>query len=232
MNNSKMTILGVSLALTLSLAGPAFASGHNRSDWLQNYYRVPQPDQVVPAVYALSQDGYFEGAGQPAIAIGFLSSVFAQNPDRVGEWMYAFRNLPAAHQRLVAAALWYSGVPAGERELRLAARQAEPGVRAELELLLARGPVAVAQTPVLSDSSLNLQWGAFLATGEPQHIVNALAALGSADSQLSTAVRFALAEKAAAHPRVYEICQSQLDQQPAHVRDQLRAALAEVRVQR
>src|SRR4051812_44163915 len=147
MKNLKTMIFGMGAALVLSSASPAFASETSRNEWLQNYYRAPQPQQVVPAVFALSQEGYFEGAGQPAIAIGFLSSVFAQNPDKVGEWMYAFRNLPIAHQRLVAAALWYSGVPAGERELRLAARNSDPALRAELEALLARGPVTVAQTP-------------------------------------------------------------------------------------
>jgi hypothetical protein len=229
MKNSKLTLLGMGTALVLSFTNPAVASERNWGEWMQNYYKAPQPDQVVTAVYSLSQEGYFEGVGQPATAIGFLSTVFAQNPDRVGAWMRDFRNLPAAHRRLAAAALWYSGVPSGERELRDLARAADPALRAEVEALLAQGPVPVVKTPVLSESSLNLQWGAFLASGEQQHIVNALAALGSAETGLSAAARTSLAQKAAGHSRVYEICQAELSRQPAGVRDQMRTALAGVK---
>jgi len=230
MKNSKMTILGMSLALALSLVAPASAaSTRDWSQWVSNYYQAPQPELLVPAVFALSREGYFEQSGQPATAIGFLSSVFAQNPDKVAGWMTAFKELPASHQRLTAAALWYSGLPGSDRKLRALARQSSPALRAEIEQLLASNVVSVSQTPVLSESSLNLQWGAFLASGQQQHIVNALAALGSNEAGLSSAVRTSLAQKAASHQRVYEICQAQLANQPAGVRDQLRTALAGVR---
>jgi hypothetical protein len=236
MKNHRPLILGVSLLLISLLATPAQAvsarasAARDWSQWLAHYYQVPQSDQIVPAVFALSRSGYFEEPGQPATAIGFLSAVFAQNPDKVADWMAAFRDLPVAHQRLVASALWYSGLPGSDRQLRALARNCSPELRGEFEQLLAQGAKAVRETPVLSESSLNLQWGAFLATGDSQHIVNALAALGSGEPGLSTAARLALAEKAATHPRVYEICQAQLARQPANVRDQMRAALMEVKV--
>lgn len=232
MKNSKIRILGMGVALVLLQMVSATAAERNWNEWMDNYYQTPKPDQVVTAVYSLSAQGAFEETGQPAAAIGFLSAVFAQNPDKVEGWMIAFRNLPTAHRRLVAAAHWYSGLAGGGRELRGLAREADPELQAELAGLLDRRPVAVRDTPVLSESSLNLQWGAFLASGEPQHIVNALAALGSGEPGLSTAARFALAEKAAAHAKVYEICQAQLSRQPANVRDQMQAALAEAKVQR
>lgn len=233
MKTSKIALLGMSLALVLFSAGPVVAApARDWPQWLAHYYQAPQTDQVVPAVFALSRNGYFEEAGQRATAIGFLSAVFAQNPDKVDDWMAAFRDLPAAHQRLVASARWYSGLPGGDRSLRLLAQQSSPAVRSEVEQLLAQGVASVRSTPVRSEASLNLQWGAFVATGESQHILNALAALGSGEPGLSTAARFALAEKAAAHPRVYEICQAQLAQQPADVQNQMRAALADAKMPR
>ena len=232
MKNSKSILAGMSAALVLSFAGPATAAPvRDWPQWLAHYYQAPQVDQVVPAVFALSRSGYFEQVGQPATAIGFLSAVFAQNPDKVDGWMADFRDLPVVHQRLVASALWYSGLPGNERALRVLARSSTPELRAEIEQLLSQGSAPVAATPVRSESSLNLQWGAFLATGDQQHIVNALAALGSGEPGLSRAARLALAEKAAAHPRVYAICQAELARQPAGVRDQMRAALAEMKTQ-
>lgn len=229
MKNSKITLLGMSAALILTFAAPASAAltaPRDWSQWVSHYYQAPQPDLIVPAVFGLSRAGYFEQAGQPSTAIGFLSSVFAQNPDKVDGWMVSFRDLPVSHQRIVASALWYSGLPNNERALQSLARHSTPEARAMIKALIAQGATDLRKTPVRSESSLNLQWGAFLASGEQQHIVNALAALGSREPGLSATARFALAEKAAAHQRVYEICQAQMDQQPAAVRDQLRAALA------
>lgn len=227
MKSAKFIISGLSLALALVAAAPATAA--NRTDWsgwMQNYYLNPDADKVVTAVYALSRSGHFEQEGQTATSIGFLASVFAQNPDKAANWMYDFRHLPVAHQRLVAAALWYSGLPEGVEQMRQASQGSNPGIRAEVENLMAWQQPVLSETPVLSSSSLNLQWGAFLASGNPQHIVKVLAALGSDQQGLGAQVRTALAEKALAHPRVYEICQSELERQPEGVREQLRTALS------
>jgi hypothetical protein len=232
MKTPNLLSVGVSALLISLSSGLAFAApARDSSQWLQHYYENPQPDQVVPAVFALSRSGYFESAGQPATAIGFLSGLFARNPDRVSGWMTAFRGLPDAHQRIVASALWYSGLPGGADQVRALARNSNPALRDEIDQMLAQTNPSLRDTPVRSESSLNLQWGAFLATGEPQHIVNVLTALGSSEPGLSAAARLALAEKAAGHHRVYEICQAQLSRQPAHVRDQMQAALASVKVQ-
>jgi hypothetical protein len=228
MKSPSSFLRGLSLVLVLSFAASAFAkSDRDWAQWVEHYYESPQPELVVPAVFALSQSGYFDAKGQPATAIGFLSSVFAQNPDKVAGWMRSFRDLPVAHQRLTVAALWYSGLPEGQRALRASARNTgDPALRAELNQLVAQGVQPVSATPVLSESSLNLQWGAFLASGEQQHIVNTLAALGSGEPGLSSAAWNSLAQNAASHQRIYEICQAQLNNQPTAVRDQLRTALA------
>lgn len=226
MKNAKLIIGGLSLALALVSVAPASAAANdNWSAWMENYYLNPEADRVVPAIYALSRAGHFEQEGQTAEAIGFLSVVFAQNPEKAAGWMHQFRDLPAAHQRLVAAALWYSGLPEGVDHVRHLARDTNVGVRAAVESLMTWQQPAVSETPVQSVSSLNLQWGAFLASGNPQHIVSVLSALGTDEKALGTQVRLALAEKALAHPRVYEICQSEIARQPEGVREQLRTAL-------
>ena len=48
---------------------------------------------------------------------------------------------------------------------------------------------------------MNLQWGAFLASGEERHIVRVLDALGTGERSLDSAARLALAQNAANHPR-------------------------------
>lgn len=203
-------------------------SGLSRGEaWLNSYYGNPQPDELPRAVYSLSREGYFDQAGQPAQAIGFFSEVFAKNPDRVNYWFAQFSGLPERHQRVLAAALWYAGNPRGERMLTAMSSSSDADVRASVERLLAQGATRVEDTPVLSESSMNLQWGAFLASGNEKHITNILAAVGSGQPGINEAARLSLAMNAAAHPRVMEICRTQLDKQPNEVRSVLRAALNE-----
>lgn len=208
------------LALVSSLAARADISA---PAWLETYYLDPQPNELPHAVRELSRSGYLEQPGHSALAIGFLSTVFAKNPERVDRWLAELNGLPVEHQRLIAAALWQAGHPAGAELLNRLAQSSS--LRAEIQRLASRPSVAIADTPVLSPSSMNLQWGAFLATGDERHIVAILDGIGSDRPALSTAARYALAQNAAAHPRVLEICRAQLAKQPGEAGDVLRAVL-------
>lgn len=208
------------LALASSFAARA---GVSAQAWLESYYLNPQPAELTRNVAALSREGYFEKTGNTAIAIGFLSTVFAQHADQVEGWLLELRDLPANHQRLLASAAWQAGLPVGADLLRAHAKNSP--VRAEVEKMASSPSLDVLHTQVHSASSMNLQWGAFLASGDPRYIVNVLDAIGTNQPGLDSAARVALAQNAAAHPRVLEICRAQLDRQPEEVRSVLRAAV-------
>jgi hypothetical protein len=218
------------LVLSGAILGSSLAArAENAQAWLENYYRNPQPAELARAVHALSREGYFEQPRNIPVAIGFLSTVFAQNPDRIEGWLAQTRDLPAKDQRLIAAALWQSGNPLGTDALQRLG-QSSP-VRDEV-LRLANTPgQSVAATPVHSPSSMNLQWGAFLASGSERHILNILDAIGTNQPGLDQAARISLAQNAATHPRVLEICRAQLARMPVEPRSELRAALLEATAQ-
>jgi hypothetical protein len=212
--------LAAALVVASSLAARAEVSAQA---WLESYYLNPQPDQLGTAVRSLSRQGYFEKPGHTAIAIGFLSTVFAQHPQRVDGWLAEFNGLPLQHHRLIASALWQAGHPMGSQLLRTLSERTS--VAAEVQQLANRPSVSVTDTPVLSPSSMNLQWGAFLATGNERHVIAILDGIGADRPALSTAARYALAQNAVAHSRVMEICQAQLSKQPNEVQSVLRAVL-------
>ena len=191
--------------------------------WLETYYLNPQPGELPRAVQQLSRAGYFDRAENTAVAIGFLSTLFARHPERVEGWLHEIGTLPAKHERLLAASLWQAGHPRGEELLRTLGRTSP--MRAEIERLAATPVQRVADTSVRSPSSMRLQWGAFLASGDERHIVSILDAFGLNEPSLNSATRMALAQNAAAHPRVMEICRAQLERQPEEIRTELRAAL-------
>ena len=216
---------GASLVALTQLSAVDAGSAKPAWQWVANYYQNPRPDDLLPAIHSLSRSGYFESVGQPAIAIGFFTTVFAQNPQQVNFWLAQTASLPEAHRRILAAAAWKSGSATGARLLREMSQGQEPALREELRQLVLNGSEPVGNTPVLSASSMNLQWGAFLASGDERYIVNVLTALGSGQPGLATSARFALAQNAVNHPRVLEICRAQLDKQPESVRSELKAAL-------
>jgi len=213
--------------LALLLVASSLRAGDTTSAeaWLKNYYQHPAPDRFTSAVLELSQSGYFEQPGHVPLAIGFFASVFAQHPERADQWMGVSRVLPLAHQRILASALWYSGHPKGASRLLALARSARPEVRKEIKTLVNSTPDLRA-AEVLSVSSLNLQWGAFLATGETAPVRSILAALATNDkAQLSQDVRWSLAQNAVQHPRVLAICRDELSRQPNEIRETLRAVI-------
>lgn len=210
------------LLLSFAAASSALASSPSAEQWLNNYYQQPAPERFTSAMLELSRSGYFEEANHVPLAIGFIATVFAQNPDKVQSWLKVNQVLPVAHQRILISALWYSGNPKGADYLRSYSRDCDQSLRASINELLNSAP-SVPNAPVQSVASLNLQWGAFLATGDTAPVRSILAALGS--SHLDQDVKWSLAQNAAQHERVLAICRDELSRQPNAVQETLRAVI-------
>jgi hypothetical protein len=199
---------------------------------MENYYQRPAPDALVQAVCSLSDDGYFEEPSRQYAAYGFFATVFQQNPKRVDRWLRETRFLPPSSRRVLAIAAWLAGDPDGARQVRALFAPFDYPVRAEVDRVLAAKPASVYQTPVVSAAAMNLRWGAFLASGDERHIVSVLDALGSNEPGLATSARYALAQDAASHPRVLEICREQLDRQPQAIRTEIQAVVDDATAQK
>lgn len=76
----------------------------------------------------------------------------------VDRWFTTFAYLPGESQRLMAVALWYSGDSRGESALRKQLFNSRHAVEIDALLRERRSP-SVASTPVLTESSMNMQWG-------------------------------------------------------------------------
>jgi hypothetical protein len=222
MNPAKLLRTSVLFAATACVASAEFPV--SAQAWLETYYLNPEPGAVVARVKALSRDGFFERPGNAAIGIGFLATLFNRHPDRIEGWLNELERLPAAHQRLLAAALWQAGHDAAPDVLRI--MSADSPVRQEVMRLVDIPAPLIVDTPVRSVSSLNLQWGAFLASGDERHIGRMMEALGTNDRGLHGAAEVAFARMVAEHPRVQEIYRAQIRLQPAEARAVLEAILA------
>lgn len=194
--------------------------------WFDSYYQNPRPQDFLMAVHSLSASGRLDDAAQVPTAIGFFATVFASHPQKVDTWLARTRDLPEAHRRILAAAAWKAGHTAGARLLREMTPAGDETLRREIAALTRGLPATVADTPVRSASSLNLQWGAYLASGQEQHILAIVEALGSQEPGLSKSAVITLARNAAAHPQVLAICQAEMARRPGAIRDMISTALA------
>ena len=141
MHPKKIFLSGLgALLLLLQSPAPAATRVSASEDWLNHYYENPQPERFVPAIYELSRTGFFERPGHVPLAIGFIASLFAQNPELIDQWVVLCSGLPRAHQRLMASALWYSGSVKGADYLRAYSRVVGPELRPDIEQLLASKP--------------------------------------------------------------------------------------------
>ncbi len=226
-----MKVIRILLATGASFAAVAGLRAETQSgrQWLEQYYRNPRPQDLITEVRSLDREGYFATAAQRDTAIGFFSVVFRQNPQEVGGWLRAAsRVLPETPRRVLAAAAWYAGSPAAAQQLRQLSASDALAERQDIARLAASGSrPEVAAIPVASEPALNLQWGAFLASGEQRYLGNVFAAFGSEQPGLSAAARYTLVRSAVGDPHVMDLCRSELARQPASVRAEFNTALDE-----
>lgn len=211
------------LAASVALVSLRAESPPPAETWLTQYYLDPQPEQFIPAIFELSRAGWFEQPGHVPLAIGFVASVFQQNPESVDGWLLHCRALPPVHQRLIIAALWYSGHAKGPVYLAAYSRITGAEVRDRLDRVLA-SPPALEGAAVVSRSSALLQWGVFLATGEAAPVRSNLAALRH-QGRVAGDIRALLVQHVGQHARVREICRGELPRQPDEVREGLRRVI-------
>ncbi len=216
------TLLAAAFVLASSVAVTAQTSARS---WLENYYQHPQPDRFTDAMRELSHENYFGKPGHIDLGIGFVSFVFAQNPDRVDGWLADLSDFPLTERRLAACALWQAGDPRATALLQRLGMDADRP--RDVAQLAAHRSTPVIDLPVRSAATMNLAWGSYLASGNADYIRNVLRAIGRDEPGLDERARYAFAMDAATHPTVLAICEAELARQPEGERSRLRAVLNE-----
>ncbi|WP_324725987.1 hypothetical protein [Actomonas aquatica] len=193
-------------------------------EWLQHYFQNPQPERFVPAMYELSRTDYFGLPGHAMIGIGFVASLFRDNPDLIDEWLLYCRDLPVREARIVVAALWYSEYPKANEWLRLYASAVKnDDLRADL-FRIADHPPSWSNQLADSRPALYLQWGRFLATGDEAVLHKIFETMPQVDD-LSLRDRWWLACKMAEQDAAISWCLDHWDQQPLEVQANMELVL-------
>ena len=208
-------------------------------DWLVYYYLNPRPEQTTKFIRQLSRDGVFDDENARPPLVAFFSRVFAANPDRLRAWFAELDSLPADDKRVVWMALWYAGTPEATAQLRLATEKASLSEKRELAKLIESRAPALDEIEIKEPGTLDMLWGAFMATGDGRYVVRLMSVLPWAEQKadlmkamLGGVARWSLESNAVQHDRVLQICKEQLGKQPEDVRRVLSGVIREAEEER
>ncbi|MDD5255428.1 MAG: hypothetical protein PHR11_05185 [Candidatus Omnitrophica bacterium] len=227
-----LCVCGRSAAETYDLSTPA-----GLTEWVTHYYEHKDTASVVTAIREMFRQGAFdEQDAQAAFAAGFLSMVFARNPDKIDAWFEELEDLTLAQKRYLWIALNFSKSPAGQQTLEKIREKSEPGPAQFIGELLAQAYLDILETPIDNTGALEVCWGSFFAGGDERYIVKIIGTLsglsqpyngelGIQDPRaIAESARVNLMYDAVRHPRILEICKREMELQPQEVRE----ALAEI----
>lgn len=192
--------------------------------WMTYYYLKPQPDLTPKMILAMSRDGVFDRENALPPITAFLSRVFAQNPNDLHAWFVQFDDLPKEHKKTLWQALWYADTKEAKRQLQRIAEKSVPSDQDDLEKLLKSKPPALTEVEINSGGVLDMQWGAFFATGDERYVIRIMSALAWINENEDTirkalggVARWSLASNCFQHGKILRICKEQVSKQPQEV---------------
>jgi hypothetical protein len=203
------------LAGCASFGKPARKTDEQIGQWMTYYYLRPSPEQVPAILASLAEARFVSRQNSIAQTVGFFAEVFNQNGDSVEKWVSDVRPEGASEYMALLYAIALSDVPSKASLLkRLESRSG---------IALHTGPfphlvnTSLSSLEPVSGDDLDLLWGAFMASGKELYVRNIIEAMKLIDVKddrhkfmVGLAARWSLVSNALQHPKVREICKSEL----------------------
>jgi hypothetical protein len=151
-------------------------------NWMIFYYQNPEPNKLPEKLAALSETGLLNDEKRQFFFLGFASSVFHDNPDKIKIWVPEIDNLPQVHKKIIFLALWLSNTKEA-KDLFLTQKYKE-AIAGEnyFNFETDKTPPSLDYIDRMYGGCLDIQWGRFLATGKKEYIHLIIGTLGQGDS--------------------------------------------------
>lgn len=206
----------------------------DETDWMLNYYKNPQPDQVVEKVNSMARAGLFSKKDKISPFIGFLSQLMASNPKMLTGWLDTWSKLGKDDKEAIYLSAWHSRTQEAKAYFQLH----------NLNTYLDKSAPDILSIEVDNPDTLDTLWGRFFASGSEvpiRRIVSSFALskyMGSLDrykDSLKTQANkedafldatfqsavWSVESNCRQHPRVLEICEKIYNENSLQRREQL-----------
>jgi hypothetical protein len=209
-------------------------------EWLTYYYLHPRPDLTISAIHLMSKKGWLSKADSQSPLAAFLAQVFANNSDKTKAWLIELQSSTEDQKIMAALALWMAHTSNSVSLLESVATKGSPSYQDYVKKLLGddRPPDFLKDT-ISSAGFLDALWGSFFATGDERYVQRLISALPMLDTKgdvtkmlIGGAAQWSLTSNAIQHPRVMEICETELNTLPNDQKPALRKIIESSREKR
>ena len=191
-------------------------------EWLTYYYLHPRPDLTLSAIHLMSKKGWLSKANPQSPLAAFLAQVFASNSDKTNAWLTELQASTEDQKIMAALALWMAHTSNSVPLLESMANKGSPTYQDYVRRLLGDDhPPDFLKDTISSAGFLDALWGSFLATGDERYVQRLISALPMLDTKgdvtkmlIGGAAQWSLTSNAIQHPRVMEICETELKKLP------------------
>jgi hypothetical protein len=205
-------------------------------DWMANYYTKPQPDRVPAALEAMEQHRVLatHRTAEASVA-GFLALVFRDNAQYAVSWAERSDSYSKELRRTVWLGLWLSNTEPARDHLSCLAQNATRGDLDYLRILLTNQPFDLRQLKPVDPNHLDMLWGAFFASGEPQYLKRIIWAMSFLDQRTdpfkyatAAAAKWSLKSHALDDANILETCRDELREASGPIRNHLLDIVSQV----
>jgi hypothetical protein len=232
-----LVIAGSSVSKTtteVSERQPDIITAEQASHWMQQYYTEPEPDKLMPAMKVLAKAGALD---KPNLCIIiFVGAVFADNPERINQWVTEFQEFTPEQQiYYLLSALWYANTEKSLKALKTIRANASAIVSKHIDHLLENPAPPPLKKAVTTPASLDVFWSEYFATGDERFVIKIIQVLpwsseGETDhGTIGSAAVWSLTSNAKQDPHVLAICEQQLDKQSSTVKPYLQKVIEQAK---
>lgn len=182
-----MKNLIITIAILIFLPSFAFCESPSSKqmeliNWMVFYYQNPEPSKFPKKLIAFSDEGFLNEEKRQFPFLGFASSVFHDNADKIKTWVLEIDNLPQEHKKIILLALWLSDTQeAKDLFLTPKFKEAITGWN-YFNFETDKTPQDLDYIDRMYGGYLDIQWGRFLATGKKKYIRLIIGTLDYGDS--------------------------------------------------
>lgn len=232
--------VGQSSNPTLIASAADVTTDEQLHEWLTYYYLHPRPDLTISAIHLMSKKGWLSKADSQSPLAAFLAQVFANNSDKTKAWLIELQSSTEDQKIMAALALWMAHTSNSVSLLESVATKGSPSYQDYVKKLLGddRPPDFLKDT-ISSAGFLDALWGSFFATGDERYVQRLISALPMLDTKgdvtkmlIGGAAQWSLTSNAIQHPRVMEICETELNTLPNDQKPALRKIIESSREKR
>ena len=233
MNKIVITLLILLLPIITQAEDPAkkaeSENAFDASEWMTFYYQNPEPEKTFDAIKELYAKGTLTETSTQHTSIAFLATIFEKNSDIAEKAAEKCAFMSQDGRWVIANSLWFADTKSSKSQLKKMEKSNK-----FLRPFLNSSPYDVLKSKELHESTIDMCWGYFLASGDTKYVRKVVSVLqienkgDSAKDVIGDLARRSLTSNCRQHPKILKYCRSIVDDLPDRSKAEVQAILDKI----